>query len=235
MTVSNRPAVLLAAHGETGGARNNTLLARVAAQVAAQLPGLPVVCGVLSGAPALEEALAALAGHHLLVHPFFMSDGYFVRQALPKRLEESRVAGWTMLTPHGLLPALPALIAQEIAADRKEILIVSHGATKSDRSRLATEAFADALRRELPGRGITCCYLEEEPFAEQAVAKLGPGAQLVSFFAGEGAHGRSDLTRLVADSGKPDLAVTDSVGALPGIAELIVAELRLALAAPTQA
>ena len=229
MTTTDTPAVLLAAHGETGGARNNALLARVAAEVAEQLPDLPVACGVLNGAPALEEALVALAGRHLLVHPFFMSDGYFVRQALPKRLEESPVAGWTMLTPLGLLPALPALIAGEIASDRQEILIVSHGATKSDRSRLATEAFAEALRREMPGRSIACCYLEEDPFAEQAVAQLGPDAQLVSFFAGEGAHGRSDLTRLVADSGKTDLAVTESVGALPGVADLIVAELRAAV------
>ena len=235
MTASDMPAMLLAAHGETGGARDNLLLVRVATQVAARLPDLPVTCGVLNGAPALEEALVALAGRHLLVHPFFMSDGYFVRQALPKRLQESPVAGWAMLTPLGLLPALPALIAGEIAADRHEILIVSHGATKSDRSRLATEAFADALRRELPGRAIACCYLEEEPFADQAIAKLGPGAQLVSFFAGEGAHGRNDLTRLVIEAGKPDLAVTESVGALPGIADLIVAELRLALADATRA
>ena len=234
MTVSNRPAVLLAGHGETGGARNNALLARVATQIAAQLPDLPVVCGVLSGAPALEETLGPLVGCHLLVHPFFRSDGYFVRQALPKRLEESPVESWTLLTPLGLLPGLPALIASQVAEDRQEILIVSHGATKSDRSRLATEAFADALQRALPGRQISCCYLEEEPFADQAVVKLGPGAQLVSFFAGEGAHGRSDLTRLVTESGKHDLAVTDSVGALPGIAELIVAELRLALANTTR-
>lgn len=164
-----------------------------------------------------------------------MSDGYFTRQALPKRLEESPVAGWSLLTPLGLLPGLPALIAGQITEDRQEILIVSHGATKSDRSRLATEAFAEALRAELPARSIACCYLEEEPFAPKAVAKLGPKAQLVSFFAGEGAHGRSDLTRLVADSGKSDLVVTDSVGALLGIAELIVAELRLALTEPTRA
>ena len=235
MRVSDRPAVLLAAHGETGGARNNALLARVAAQVAAQLSDLPVVCGVLSGAPALEEALVELAGCHLFVHPFFMSDGYFVRQALPKRLEESPVAGWSMLTPLGLLPALPALVARQIGKDRQEILIVSHGATKSDRSRLATEAFADALHREVSGRAIACCYLEEEPFADQAIATLGPGAQLISFFVGEGAHGRSDLTRLVAESGKHDLAVTDSVGALPGIADLIVTELRVALAGVTGA
>ena len=50
------PAVLLAAHGETGGAQNNALLARVAAEVTAQLPDLPVACGVLSGAPALEHS-----------------------------------------------------------------------------------------------------------------------------------------------------------------------------------
>ncbi len=226
------PAVLLAAHGETGGARNNALLARVARELAAQLPDLPVACGVLSGEPQLEEALLALAGRHLLVHPFFMSDGYFVRQALPKRLKESPVASWTMLTPLGLLPGLPALIASQIAEDRREVLIVSHGATKSDRSRLSTEAFAEALRRELrdrgPGRSIACCYLEEEPFAEEAVAKLGTGAQLVSFFAGEGAHGRSDLTQLVAKSSKHDLAVTASVGALPGIADLIATEVKVA-------
>ena len=137
-----------------------------------------------------------------------------------------------MLTPLGLLPGLPALIAGQIAEDRREILIVSHGATKSDRSRLATEAFANALRREMQnapsGRSITCCYLEEEPFAEAAIHTLGPSAQLVSFFAGEGAHGRSDLSRLVAISSKHDLAVTASVGALPGIADLIAAEIKAA-------
>lgn len=229
MLASTNPAVVIAAHGETGGAKNNALVARVADEVAAALPDRPVVCGVLSGEPTVEGALARLDGRHVVVHPFFMSDGYFVRTALPKKLRESPVAGWTMLTPLGLLPGLPALIAGEIAEDRREVLIVSHGATKSDRSRLATEAFAEALRGELPGRAIACCFLEEEPFAEEAVGKLGPAAQLVSFFAGEGAHGRSDLARLVADSGKADLAVTDSVGALPGIVEVIVGDLRAAL------
>ncbi|MCG8425447.1 MAG: hypothetical protein MJE77_46815 [Proteobacteria bacterium] len=221
----------MAAHGETGGARENAVLGKVAAGAADRLQGVTVVKGVLNGSPSVEDAVAPHAGRPVLVHPFFMSDGYFVSKVLPDRLSRAGVANLRVLTPLGMLGELPALVAVSAAArEPRSLMVVGHGSAKGDRSRLATDAFAAnlaSLLGELPTR---CAYLEEAPFFADAAHQLQTGDVVVSYFAGDGSHARDDVPRMLADAGKSDFPVVGPIGDLDGIDSVIVADVCAVLA-----
>jgi sirohydrochlorin ferrochelatase len=191
---------------------------------------VPVVHGVLNGAPSVEAAVSGFSGRWLLVNPFFMSDGYFVKRALPERLAAAGFEAPEMLTPLGLLPGLVPLVARQFDGRQPAaILIAGHGSAKGDRSRLATEAFAAALGAAL-GVPARSAFLEEAPFFAEAAHDLADGEAVVSFFAGDGAHARDDVPGMLRAAGKADCPVVGPVGDLPGVADLITADVRLALA-----
>ena len=49
-----------------------------------------VAVGLLNGTPSAAEALAALAPHVVHVVPFFMEQGWFVREAIPRALGDGQ-------------------------------------------------------------------------------------------------------------------------------------------------
>ena len=230
-TTSRReaPALLIVAHGETGGSETNAVLARVAGAVAARLPGMPVVHGVLNGAPSLEAAADAVRGRRVFVHPFFMSNGYFVGRALPDRLAKAGIQAPKILTPLGLLPRLVPLVMREFGNERpKAILVAGHGSPKDDRSRIATANFAEALGNAL-GVPPRTAFLDEPPFIKKVAHDLRDGEAVVSFFAGDGAHARDDVPNMLRDAGRSDVKVVGPVGSLNGVSDLIAAEVGAAL------
>jgi sirohydrochlorin ferrochelatase len=232
--------VLIAAHGDIGGAAHNTALRALAETVRARLTDVPVACGVLNGAPAIESAFAPLAGHRVLVYPLFMSGGYFVEKALPERLGLEMEAGAggrdvTILPPLGLDPALPPLIARRVrdavpanpySMTGTDVLIIAHGSAGSPQPRLAAEAFADGLRHCLKVWPVRTAYLEEAPLAEDAVATLSARSVVISLFAGEGSHGGQDVPKILQDAGKTYIPVVGPVGADSKIADLVTAAVR---------
>lgn len=235
-----KPALLIAAHGDIGGTARNATLRALTETVRARLADLPVACGVLNGAPSLKTALAKLSGHQVLVYPLFMSGGYYVENALPERLgvaTKGNAGGQevTILPPLGLDSALPALIARRVrdaapanpySADQTSVLVIAHGSVTSPQSRLAAETFADGLRRCLKKGPVRTAYLEEVPFAEEAVAALSARSAVISFFAGEGSHGGEDVQKILSGAGKGNVPVIGPVGADPKIADLVVAVVR---------
>jgi sirohydrochlorin cobaltochelatase len=237
-------SLLIAAHGETGGAADNAALLRLTDAVRAKLPGWRVEAGVLNGAPRVEEAFGRLPGAHVTVYPLFMSDGYYVRQQLPQRLgmdeagrtEDGRQV--SILPALGTSPALVRIVARRVAAildcsgrsaAEQDLLVIAHGSSKSDRPRLDTERFAAALRRRLPTATLRAAYLEEPPFADAAVKQLSESSVVVSFFAGEGAHSGSDLPALMKNAGLQHVPVVGPVGADPQVARLVAAAARSGL------
>ena len=235
-----KPALLIAAHGDIGGTARNATLRALAGTVRARLADLPVACGVLNGEPSLEGAFAELAGHQVLVYPLFMSGGHYVENALPARLGLARkgCAGGrdvTILPPLGLDPALPALIARRVreaapanpcSAAGTSVLVIAHGSATSPQSRLAAETFAGGLRRRLKTGPVRTAYLEEAPFAGDAVAALCAHSLAISFFAGEGSHGGQDVPNILAKAGKSFVPVIGPIGADRQIADLVVAAVR---------
>lgn len=243
---TERPALLLAAHGETGRGRANAALLGLADTLRRRFPGLPIAAGVLNGTPALEEAAVALPGGRIVVYPLFMSDGYYVARVLPRRLQLVRPGARPpeILTPLGLDPDLVHLVARRVrdAAPGNPyltraltVLLVAHGSAHSPRSRLATEAFAASLRARLGGAEVTTAYLDEPPFAGEVVLDLPQRAVVVSLFAGDGTHSGIDVPQMLQSAGRGDVPVVGPVGADPRIEQIVAASVRKAVSAPCSA
>ena len=243
---TERPSLLIAAHGETGKPRGNAALLALADELRRRFPGLPIGAGVLNGAPRLEDAAAALPGGRTFVYPLFMSDGYFVERVLPRRLRVARPPGCPVeiLAPLGLDPGLVDVVARRVRdaapaisslTKALTVLLVAHGSAPSPRSRLATASFAASLRARLGGPAVTTAYLEEPPFARDAVAGLPQRSVVVSFFAADGVHSGTDLPQMLHDAGRSNVPVVGPVGTDPEIASLVAAAIRKVVSAPRNA
>ncbi len=233
-----RPAgaseVLLAAHGERGGAGDNRALLRLAARLARHCAFASVRAGVLKGEPSVERACAGKGP--LQVYPLFMSDGYYVREALPERLRRTG-REFRIHRPFGLEPGLAALTARHGAGtlrahgeDPREsiLLLVAHGSSKSDQSRIAAEWQAARLRRQGQFAEVRTAYLENPPFLPEALASLPAGpCVMVGFFSGEGRHAAEDLPESLAARGRAQTYYAGAITTAPQTADLIAASLQL--------
>ncbi len=89
--------------------------------------------GLLNGKPPAVETLAALAPHVVHVVPFFMEQGWFVREAIPRTLGEGHGHALRYHQPVGVHPdmaKLAAVRAQQVlgtGAARFAVLLVGHG------------------------------------------------------------------------------------------------------------
>ena len=131
---------LIVAHGQPSApAPAEAEVRDLAREVGALLPGWRVASATLASPTALPDAIAELGNP--LVFPMFMSDGWFIRSALPRRLSEAGLASPSILVPFGMLPE-----AQSLADVRRR---VAAPAARSDRL-----AGAPALAAEAePGGG----------------------------------------------------------------------------------
>lgn len=201
-----RPAVVLVAHGERGGRGGNALLTAHAERVARDLGGGLTFAGVLSGTPAFEDALGAAqatGAREILIYPFFMSDGYFVRTVVPQRIEKCGLTRASrLLDPRlGLDPGLPALIhargraecaAAGWLAGSSRLLIVGHGSSKLDASARATRMAAAAVAKLGEFAAVETAFLEEPPWLADALTDPRPSV-ITGFLSGEGLHGHEDI------------------------------------------
>lgn len=230
------PPLVIVAHGDRGGERGNRLAYRVAEE-AARLPGYRSVhtCFV-RGEPTIRSVAEALPTGKATVYPLFMSDGYYVKQAIPQQL----VAGGSaaeqinIMRPVGLSPLLPAIIADLAleAAERAGIdpngaalLLAAHGSTKSADSRNATLAVARRLAERNPFAAVEIAFLEEAPFLADQLAIIGRPVVAVGLFAGEGLHGAEDLPHAVKACGRADVVLAQPLSRSPALVDLICREL----------
>jgi sirohydrochlorin cobaltochelatase len=226
-------ALLLAAHGERRPGAGNEGLLRLAAKLRARRIVSQAGCGFIKGAPSIGEAVQALTADEIVVYPLFLSDGYFTRVRLPELLEEA-TAGTRprphILPPLGLDPGFPALIAgravaaartQDFVPARTNLVVLAHGSTTDQASRMATLRLTEELAKQRHFRCVRMALLEEEPSLREATADL-PGPIIVmGLFAGDGRHGAADAPRLVAELGRDDVLFAGTIGNLDGIEELI--------------
>jgi len=239
-------SLVIAGHGERGGARTNSTLIAHAAAVRQLVDSRCVTWGVLKGERSLEEALAeahAAEARHILVYPFFMADGYFVGTVLPDRI---RMAGLDdvcrILTPLGLESRLPALmLAESLRATRAagldaratRLLVAGHGSKFGPASARATRRAAAAVARACHFAHIDTAFLEEAPFLA-AKLESKPSPTVVSgFFSGEGLHAAEDVPRLIRNS-TANAIYAGPIGRSPSIPELILAAATRCLAAKSE-
>ncbi|WP_244614839.1 CbiX/SirB N-terminal domain-containing protein [Pukyongiella litopenaei] len=208
-------------------------LAGLARQVAALLPGRDIRSATLAKPGALDAVLAD-AGPAPLIYPLFMTDGWFTRSALPKRVGNPAAH---ILAPFGADPSLPALardiLAETLAgrgwrADDTCLVIAAHGSGRSRNSARATEAFAEALAALLRFREVRLGYVEEPPYLGDVVFDTGAQAICLPFFAASGGHVQEDLPEALNLAGFPG-ARLDPLGIHARVPQLIAAALARAM------
>lgn len=105
--------IFIAGHG-SGRSPNSARDTRAfAAALGALLPGAEIRLGFVEEAPFLAEAARGLGAQSLCL-PFFAAAGGHVADDIPEALDATGFAG-RRLPPIGCAPAVPALVARELA------------------------------------------------------------------------------------------------------------------------
>lgn len=207
-------------------------LAALTGKVASQLHGWQVTSATLANPGALENALSRV-GPAPMIYPLFMTDGWFVRSALPKRIGEAPAH---ILPPLGGEPDLPELVARHLetvlrerdwAARDTKLLVASHGSGRSTRSKQATEAFVDALAAITSFDAIHTGYIEETPYFGELTAKSAGQVLCLPFFAAYGGHVKEDITDAL-NAAEIEDALLDPIGTLDAIPAFITVSLERA-------
>lgn len=242
MTSTSSPAsaVLLVSHGQPSDPHPaEASLRGFAHKLRPHLPGWHIKSATLALSGHLERVLAEMPVG-TLIYPLFMSDGYFVRTALPQRLGHAEVL---QRPPFGLDPALPAAVATYLngvlqdkgwhAADT-DLLLASHGSARSSYSQIATEAFAEALRPLTGFASLQVGYVEQDPSLHDAARSCRAQALCLPFFFAEGGHVREDVADALSETGFAGDRLP-TLAHLPDTPALIAQSLRHALGTPTTA
>jgi sirohydrochlorin ferrochelatase len=221
---------LLVGHGAPARPQVDETVARHAAELRARGRFRAVRHAFLEGGPDPAAERAALGDcAQVLVLPLFMSDGYFVRRALPQRLGEGGADRLRICRPLGGWPGLAALVGELAQETRKQqgwadggwdLLLAAHGSTASPASRRATETLAGRLI-DLPG--LACLrtgYLEEPPYLTATAAQLVRPTVVVGLFAADGGHAADDVPEALAGSAPP-VVCTGAIGGDPRVPDLL--------------
>ncbi len=224
---------ILTAHGQPSAPQaQEAALARLAAEVADLLPAWEIRSATLSSPGLLEQVTQDGA----LVYPFFVANGWFTTQVLPKRLLGFR---YTQLAPFGQDPALPQLAADVLnrelqrqppmSGDKPALLLAAHGSARGPKAAEATERFASALRALLPNHQLLTSYIEQAPLISDVARDLPDTSLCLPFFAQSGNHVTSDLPNALQEANFKGRTLA-SLGSAPGVARLIAEALQSAAA-----
>ncbi len=233
-------ALLIVAHGDCGGFGGNMLAQELARRMRHSQRYGEVVVGFMRSDPSIEAAVSQVECDRLRIYPLFMSDGYYVRESIPKRLGIS--GGVDALghqvsidEPLGLHPRLPELLISAVigAALGKGIqpksaclLLVAHGSRQSAHSAAAAREIRDRIDRSGTFLGVEVSFLEEEPLFVDALENRKLPTFVLGLFAGEGVHAAGDIHGAVVTLGNPQVHVVEQLGGYAGVIELITAELK---------
>ena len=232
MSASN-PSAIIVAHGQPSDPQPAEAdLAVLSGRVAVLLSDWQVESATLASPGALEAALARTADTPL-IYPLFMTDGWFVRSALPKRLGDAPAR---ILPPLGVEDGLPDLVAGVLRSETERrgwtipdtfLLVGSHGSGRSPNSKHATDAFVRQLRSRVSFKEVRTGYVEETPYFSDAAKGVPDNALCLPFFAAYGGHVKEDITDALAAAHFKG-ALLNPIGTFDAIPALIAESLRRA-------
>ncbi|MCR9213270.1 MAG: hypothetical protein NXI13_06095 [Proteobacteria bacterium] len=176
--------------------------------------------------------------------PFFMSDGFFVKNRIPAefelvdgaRLEEDRHL--FLCDALGVDPELAEIIGtmgQEICRHKgwkplnTHLLLIAHGSEKSPASEKATLLQQKAVEKRELFRSVSSSFLNQSPSLPEVLGELGQLSGpivIVGLFAAEGPHATEDVPAEIARwrerrQDHADVEYAGVVGIRPEIVKLI--------------
>lgn len=235
-----RPALIIVAHGERGGTGDDRFVHGVARALECSPEFGSVHVCFISKSPDLKSVLMQVPVGPVRIYPIFMSDGYFVRKAIPRSIDhctrqsDRTVREVSVLPPIGLSPQLPRLVAETAVNAARQVgltpvdcrlLLVAHGSKHDQASRDATRSVAAALAVESKFACVAVSFLEEAPFVGEQLATIEGPAIVVGLFVGEGMHGAEDLPDAIEKSGRNDIVLASALAQTAGLTDLICRDL----------
>jgi sirohydrochlorin ferrochelatase len=236
---ATRGALLIAAHGDCGGEGNNVLANELARRIRKARCYDEVAVGFMRGGPTIEEAMSQICSEVVRVFPLFMSDGYYVRDAIPRRLAIKNgrdVFGHRVVIdrPLGLYPGLPILLSgaarrfiqtRGLSATQVTLLLVAHGSGKSEDSARIARAIGEDISRAQFFSEVKVAFLEEAPLFPDVLKHCRRPVVVLGLFAGNGMHADEDVRNMVKELSDPSVVVIEQLGGYADVIELIVSSI----------
>ena len=231
-------AALLVVHGSpSDDAPQQAAVADLAARVADRLPGWRIEGATLATQGHLEAALARLGPAAAVVVPVFMADGWFVRSALPRRLDAAGAPDLPIVAPLGILPAFRDL-ARRAALEgcrthgldpaATTVVLAAHGARDTRAPADSAKAAVAHLHASGLFRAVTPAFVEEPPFLFDVLETVAAPAICVPFFALAAGHVTGDLAEAAVAAGFAG-PILPHLGAHPDLPAVIADHLRTGL------
>lgn len=199
-------AALIVTHGQPSDPDTaEAVLAGLAAQVAAHLPGWQVGSATLAAPGALARAVAQL-GPHGVVYPLFMACGWFTGTHLPDRMAAAGGAGWRVAIPFGCAPAIQdlaiTLVREAMTAppDKTDLILAAHGSGRSPAPAAIATFVAARIQRVLGLRRVTAAFIDQSPRIADLRGDWST-ALCLPYFAAEGGHVTEDIPQALAKAG----------------------------------
>jgi sirohydrochlorin cobaltochelatase len=170
--------------------------------------------------PYLAQVLRGVFAPRIFIVPFFISDGYFTEEVIPRELgfcgkgetsfpRVQKRAGQTLhyCRPVGTHPRMTDVLlarAREVVEEYPfprapkpsdtALFIAGHGTGNNENSRKAIEVQADLIRAKGLYAGVHAVFMEEDPrVADCYKLAQAKNIVMVPFFISDGMHSREDI------------------------------------------
>jgi len=212
MTIRRTRALVLLGHGSHHDAESSDPVHSHADALRRRGIFDEVLAAFWKNEPNLCHALDLTESDDLFVVPFFISEGYFTQEVIPRELEIhggiTRRGNRRILyaEPVGTHPAMTAALRHcaetavhesgSALSSPKEttLIIVGHGTTKNERSAEAILRQVDLLKNENYFAEVLPAFLEQSPPVGEVLQRVRtPNAIAVPFFISDGLHSRQDV------------------------------------------
>ena len=194
---------ILVSHGQPSDPlRGEERLSVLAQKVRIELPEWTIKSATLA-APKQLDAVLERAGPEPLIFPVFMTDGWFTKTMLPKRIGSRSVR---QLAPLGVHPELPRRTAELLhnharqldwEMDECEVLLTAHGSATGPAAAKCVMRFVEQLKRHLRIKTIRTGFLEQDPGILKVARKCELKTLELPFFAASGGHTVVDVPSLL--------------------------------------
>lgn len=198
-----------------------------------------VAVGFMRGEPSIEDAVAHLLSDTIRIYPLFLSDGYYVSEAIPKRLGIDKgidALGHrvTFDRPLGLNPRLPGLLAaaanaaamrRGISSSAANLLLVAHGSKHAPNSADVARLILQGVSQAGSFASVGVSFLEEDPLFSDAIHACARPTFVLGLFAGGGMHVTDDVQEAIRSLGDDRVFGIDQLGGYASVIELIASDL----------
>lgn len=200
---------LIVAHGwPSAPDRAEEDITRLAEWVGRLLPDWRLGGATLATPGSLETALGQFADP--VIFPFFMSDGWFTRVELPRRLAAAHKPDLHRLSAFGTLPETQDLAAEQVraalslrglAARDTGLLIAAHGSGRSPHPAAVAFTFRTFIEESLDMKAIRVGFIEQHPEIDLVAEDMPVQSLCLPLFVAHWGHVESDVPAALERAG----------------------------------